>query len=230
MLSRSCSILYFYFSLSNVLISSLVSAQSTNCQQEKIYRELQANIENGSDFFCSQFLQKVSEIGTLREALTLPFYKTVTDTKSKDDVYVYRSTTIKTEVTTTGYESQKRTAATFTAPLPSYVQQYPTPRVSKAWYVIRYFLKEYSCTGRLAHLPSSCLIPTPATYTQYRVCEQASTSTTVSTTLTYTVGRPGKTSTVDLIETETLTKSTSAAFPTACPAADNVSLALSVYP
>ena len=73
---------------------------------------------------------------------------------------------------------------------------------------------------------SSCLIPTPATYTQYRPCEQASTSTTYSSTFTYTVGRPGKTSTVDLVETITRTKSTTAPFPTACPAADNVSLRL----
>ena len=115
----------------------IIVAQTSSCKQEKIYRDLQANIENGSDIFCSQLLEKVSFVGTLREDPTYFYYATVTDTKSKELVYVARSTTTKIKITSTSFESQHRSAITPTAPLPSYVQQYPTPRVIKAWYVLR---------------------------------------------------------------------------------------------
>ena len=133
MLRVLCPNVYFHLVLSTLCFLPIITAQTSSCKQEKIYRDLQANIENGSDIFCSQLLEKVSLVGTLREDPTLFYYETVTDTKSKDPVYVYSSTTTKTKITSTSFESQQRKAITPTAPLPSYVQQYPTPRVIKAW-------------------------------------------------------------------------------------------------
>lgn len=134
MLRVLCPIVYFHLALSILFFLPIIVAQTSSCRQEKIYRDLQANIENGSDIFCDYLLKKVSLVGTLREDPTLFYYQSVTDTKSTDLVYVYRSTTTKTKITTTSFEPQQRTAITPTAPLPSYVQQYPTPRVIKAWY------------------------------------------------------------------------------------------------
>ena len=136
MLQTLCHNVYFRLALSILFCLPIIVAQTSSCKQEKIYRDLQANIENGSDIFCSILLEKVSFVGTLREDPTLFYYATVTDTKSKDPVYVARSTTTKIKITTTSFESQQRQAITPTAPLPSYVQQYPTPRVIKAWYVL----------------------------------------------------------------------------------------------
>ena len=118
--------------LSGFLIP-LVLAQSKSCKHEKVYRDLQANIENGSNIFCRQLLEKVVCIGTLRKDPTLCYYATVTDTKSKDHVFVYRSSITKVKTTITSYESQNRQAGVFTAPLPIYVQLHPTAKVMKAW-------------------------------------------------------------------------------------------------
>ena len=137
MLRVLCPNVYFHLALSILFCLPIIVAQTSSCQQQKIYRDLQANIENGSDIFCDYLLEKVSLVGTLREDPTYFYYATVTNTKSKDLVYVARSTTTKIKITTTSFESQQRSAITPTAPLPSYVQQYPTPRVIKAWYVLR---------------------------------------------------------------------------------------------
>ena len=128
--------IYFHLVFSILCFLPIIAAQTSSCKQAKIYRDLQANIENGSDIFCGYLLEKVSYIGTLREDPTYFYYATVTDTKSKDPVYVYRSTTTRTKITSTSFESQQRTGTTPIAPLPSYVHQYPTPRVMKAWYIL----------------------------------------------------------------------------------------------
>ena len=122
-------------SLFTCLVSycTCVLAQSETCKQEKIFRALQAQYENGSDIFCQEYLAKIEYVGTLREDPTLFYYETVTNRKSTEVVYVVTSTTTKEVVTSTSFSSQKRTGQDFTMPLPSYVQQYPRDRVSKAW-------------------------------------------------------------------------------------------------
>ncbi|KAF2823107.1 hypothetical protein CC86DRAFT_469666 [Ophiobolus disseminans] len=97
---------------------------------------------------------------------------------------------------------RKRKPTSFVKPLPSYVQQYPTQSVSKA---------------------CSCYVGPAETYTQYRVCEQASTTTTYSTTLTYTFGKPGaQTVTFTQTSTKTKLKYTTAPYPSTCPEADGI--------
>ena len=189
-----------------LLTFTLVTGQSAKCEHPKIFSALKANYDNGSDIFCRQLLATVSLIGTLREDPTLVYYKTVTDTKSTDTVYVFASTTTKERVTSTSYESQKRQPTSFVKPLPTYVQQYATASVSKA---------------------CSCFVGPAETYTQSRVCEQASTTTTYSTTLTYTVGKPGA-ETVTFTETSTKTKLkyATAPYPSTCPDADGVRILL----
>jgi hypothetical protein len=184
------------------LLTVPVTALDKKCEYPKILSALKANYENGSDLFCNELLATVSTVGTLREDYTYVFYTTFTDTKSTDVVYKYTATTTKERVTSTSYESQKRTPSSFVKPLPSYVQQYPTPSVSKA---------------------CSCYVGPGATYTQYRNCEQASTTRRVSTTLTETVGVPGaETVTYTGTSTKTKLKHTTAPYPSTCPDADQV--------
>jgi hypothetical protein len=184
-----------------LLISTPIAAQSAKCKYPEILSALKAQYENGSDIFCRQLLATVSMVGTLRGDPTLVFYQTETDTKSTDTVYVVASTTTKERVTSTSYESQKRQPTSFVKPLPSYIQQYPIASVSKA---------------------CSCYVGPGETYTQYRDCEQISTMT-YSTTLTYTVGKPGA-ETVTFTETSTKTKLkyATAPYPSTCPEADRV--------
>jgi hypothetical protein len=191
-----------------VLLTVPTTAQEKKCEYPKILSALKANYANGSDLFCNELLASVSVVGTLREDPTYVFYITETDTKSTDTVYKYAATTTKERITSTSYQSQKRTPSSFVKPLPSYVQQYPTPSVSKA---------------------CSCYVGPGATYTQNRVCEQASTTRRVSTTLTETVGVPGAT-TVTFTETSTKTKLkyATAPYPSTCPDADGVCIVTSM--
>jgi hypothetical protein len=103
--------------------------------------------------------------------------------------------------TSTSFSSLTRRPTDFVKPLPSYVQQYSTAAVSKA---------------------CSCYVGHGETYTQFRSCEPTST-TTYSTTLTYTVGVPGKeTVTFTGTSTRTKLKYTTAAYPSNCPDADGI--------
>ena len=186
-----------------ILAFTTVTAQSTKCEHPKILSALKAQYENGSDAFCQQLLATVSMIGTLREDPTLFFYATKTNTKSTETVYAYAAITTKDRVTSTSYASQKRKPTVFVKPLPSYVQQYPTSAVTKA---------------------CSCYIGPAETYTQYRPCEQAPTTTTYSSTFTITVGKPGaKTVTFTETFTNTRLKYATAPYPSTCPDADRVS-------
>ncbi|KAL9596292.1 MAG: hypothetical protein Q9219_005887 [cf. Caloplaca sp. 3 TL-2023] len=143
-------------------------------------------------------------IGTLDPTVTIPVYTTINDSKPRDPVYTAISKRTKTKITKTNYASQTRTAnpTKFTIPLPSYVEQYPTSRVSSA---------------------CSCLITEIPTYTQYRRCDILSTSFTSYTTLTITTGKPnGKTITFTYTDATTKYKATMSAYPTACPDADRI--------
>lgn len=91
---------------------TLIPAQSDTCKQEKIFRALQSQVENGSDIFCQQYLASLSYIGTLRQDPTFFFYETFTDTKSTDVVYKYKEITTREVVTSTSFESQKRSPIT----------------------------------------------------------------------------------------------------------------------
>jgi hypothetical protein len=189
------------FLLGLLLSSSLINAQTSQCSHPKILSALQAHSSDGSDFFCRQLLATVSTIGTLDYDPTLVFYETSTDTQSTDTVYVFASTTTKERVTSTSFSSLTRRPTDFVKPLPSYVQQYSTAAVSKA---------------------CSCYVGHGETYTQFRSCEPTST-TTYSTTLTYTVGVPGKeTVTFTGTSTRTKLKYTTAAYPSNCPDADGI--------
>ena len=114
-------------------LASTQQAAAAECKSDKIVRALEANYENGSDSFCQEFLASISYIGTLRQDPTIFFYETSTDSASTDIVYKYAETTTKEKVVSTRFDSQKRTGTTGIMPLPTYVQQYPTPRVRKAW-------------------------------------------------------------------------------------------------
>ncbi|KAI4187687.1 MAG: hypothetical protein L6R41_002633 [Letrouitia leprolyta] len=174
------------------LLISLISAQEAQeaCKRDNIYRALKRQTSGIGDSFCTELLQKVSYIGTLDPTVTIPVYTTSTDINSLDPVYTYKSKGTKTKITSTSYASQTRTAnpTKFTVPLPSYVEQYPTSKVSSA---------------------CSCLITAIPTYTQYRRCDGVLSSTaTYFTTLTYTTGKPnGKTITFTYTDTTTKYKS-----------------------
>ncbi|KAL8744416.1 MAG: hypothetical protein Q9190_003327 [Brigantiaea leucoxantha] len=162
--------------------------------------------ESGEGFlYCSILRESLSIIGTLEPTITIPFYTTVTKSKSTDPVSVYISKGTKTVITSTSYSSQPHRTpdfTRFTRPLPSCVEPYPTSRVSSA---------------------CSCLVPNPNTYTQYRRCDILATTSVEYTTLTYTTGVPGtKTKTYIYTDTTTRYRRTTAPFPTACPDADGV--------
>jgi hypothetical protein len=197
--SHSCVVPRFLLCL--LLISTLANAQTSQCSHPKILSALKAHSSDGSDFFCRQLLATVSTLGTLDYDPTLVFYTTETDTQSTETVYVFASTTTKERVTSTSFSLQTRRPTAFVKPLPSYVQQYSTSAVSKA---------------------CSCYVGPGETYTQFRSCEPTSTRT-YSTTLTYTVGVPGK-ETVTFTETSTRTKLkfATAAYPSTCPEADGI--------
>ena len=129
----------FFCLLLSFRLTSTQQAAAAECKNDKIVRVLEANEENGSDSFCQEFLASISYIGTLRQDPTLFFYETSTDSASTDIVYKYKETTTKEKVVSTRFDSQKRTGTTGLMPLPTYVQQYPTPRVKKAWYVFNSF-------------------------------------------------------------------------------------------
>jgi hypothetical protein len=196
---RGCCVPRFLLGL--LLTPALINAQTSQCSHPKILSALKAQSENGSDIFCRQLLATVSTIGTLDYDPTLVFYTTETDTQSTETVYVFASTTTKERVTSTSYASQTRRPTAFVKPLPSYVQQYSTSAVSKA---------------------CSCFVGPGETYTQFRDCAPT-TTTAYSTTLTYTVGVPGK-ETVTFTETSTRTKLkfATAPFPSTCPEADGI--------
>lgn len=131
----ACSLLLLLpFASLIVAQEAAAAANAQKCGPKKILDRLQANVVNGSDSWCQEFIADVSYIGTLREDPTLFYYETTTNTKSKDLAYAYSATSTKTVVTFTSYESQKRKSDEFTMPLPSYVQGCPTPAVSKGWY------------------------------------------------------------------------------------------------
>ncbi|KAL8877174.1 MAG: hypothetical protein Q9198_004766 [Flavoplaca austrocitrina] len=186
-----------------IVLISYSSAQDV-CKRDNVYRALKRQPDGIGDLFCSELLVKQSIIGTLEPTITLPVYITSTDSNSRDPITTFKSKGTKTKVTTTNYASQTRTAnpTKFTVPLPSYIQEYPTSRVSNA---------------------CSCLITEIPTYYQYRRCDILSTTSTSTTTLTYTTGVPnGNTVTYVYTDTTTTYKATSAAYPTACPNADQV--------
>ena len=186
-----------------ILLTCSAMAQDT-CKKDNVYRALNRQPSGIGDAFCTELLAKLSIIGTLEPTFTYPVYTTFTDSNSYDPVTVFKSKGTKTKITTTNYASQTRKAdpTKFTLPLPSYVEQYPTSRVSSA---------------------CSCLITEIPTYTQYRRCDILSSTSTFFTTIGYTTGLPnGKTVTYSYTDTTTKYKATSAAYPTACPNADGV--------
>ena len=146
----------------------------------------------------------VSLVGTLRDTFTIPEYTTVTDSNSQQPVTVYKSTRTCVTTTSTSFSSQaNRTPSptAFTMPLPTYVEQYKPAKVKSA---------------------CSCIVDYINTYTQYQNCER-SVNVFTTTTLKWTTGKPGrKTRTYTYTDTHTKAKSTTAAYPKACPAADNV--------
>ena len=186
-----------------ILFTSCVFTQEA-CKKDNVFRALKRQPSGIGDLFCTELLAKQSIIGTLEPTVTIPVYTTVTDTKSRDPVTVFKSKGTKTKITTTNCASQTRKAdpTKFTIPLPSYVEEYPTSKVSSA---------------------CSCLITEIPTYTQYRRCDILSTTVVSLTTFTYTTGKPnGKTVTYSYTDTTTKYKATSAPYPTACPEADGV--------
>ncbi|KAL8804290.1 MAG: hypothetical protein Q9182_002655 [Xanthomendoza sp. 2 TL-2023] len=186
-----------------IILISFVFAEEV-CKRDNIYRALKRQPYDAGDAFCSELLIKQSIIGTLEPTVTIPVYITSTDSKSRDPFTTFKLKGTKTKITTTNYASQTRTPnpTKFTLPFPSYIQEYPTSKVSSA---------------------CSCLITAIPTYTQYRRCDILSTTSTSYYTLTYTTGVPnGKTVTYSYTDTTTKYKATTAAYPTACPNADQI--------
>lgn len=157
-----------------------------------------------AEFFCSDFLAQTRYSGTLDPVVTIPTTVTVTNPRSTDPVSVFLISYTSSVFISTSFAPQPaRTAnpTAFTRPLPIYVQQYPPSRVSSA---------------------CSCIASPIPTYTITRDCDPSTTST-VSTTITWTTGRPARTTvTYAWTETTLVYASTRAPFPTACPAADGV--------
>ena len=185
------------------LVATIVVADPV-CNRDNVYRALLRQPSGIGDIFCSEYLLKTYFIGTLEPTITLPTYTTETNTNSNQPVTVYKSKGTRTKITTTNYASQTRTAnpTKFTLPLPSYIEQYPTTKVSSA---------------------CSCLITSIPTDTIYRRCDVLDTTKVVFETFTYTVGLPGKkTVTYSYTDTTTKYKATTAPFPTTCPEANAI--------
>lgn len=191
--------------LTTFLLVNHVLGQAPCNRADPVIRAIRNN--EAGELFCSGLLEQPYIVGTLDETITIPVYITETDTASEEPVFVVASTTTRTEVTSTSFASQQRTAnpTKFTLPLPSYVQQYPTPRVSSAC----------SCYIGPANI---------ATYTQYSRCDVLSSTATSYYSITITTGvpNPRDTTTYTFTDTRTDTVETSAPFPTSCPAADGV--------
>ncbi|KAI4163015.1 MAG: hypothetical protein LQ342_003333 [Letrouitia transgressa] len=199
---------YFSFVSALSLLPLLTVAKPTptsTCKTDKVVKAITTAPSGEGLGFCSELLISASTIGTLDYTITIPVYTTTTDPSSTDPVTKFVSKGTKTVITRTTYASQaSRTPnpTKFTRPLPSYIEQYPTPRVRSA---------------------CSCLVPDPLTYTIYRRCDILSSTSTSYTTLTYTTGVPGsKTKTYKYTDTTTKYRATTSAYPTSCPDAGHV--------